>query len=109
MLASDSSESTIAVERKILRALCATGSDPADWNRFIARLAEHPWKAPEHRIVFEALRAIRSHDAATRREQLPAQATRMGFPDVDWGNYFGLDHAGRAEIEELLGDLGEPT
>jgi hypothetical protein len=109
MPSSNSPASTIAVERKILRALCATGIDPADWNRFIARLAAHPWKAPEHRIVFEALRAIRSQDATSRLEQLPAQATRMGFPDVDWEHYFGRDHAERAELEELLGDLEAPT
>jgi hypothetical protein len=102
---SDSSESRIEVEREILRALCATGIDPVDWNRFIARLVRHRWRAPEHRIVFEALRASRSRDATTRREQLPAQATRMGFPDVDWENYFGLDPAERAAIEGLLNNL----
>jgi hypothetical protein len=105
MAHSDSSESTIELEGKILRALCAARIDRAYWNRFIARLVEHPWRAPEHRIVFEALRAIRSQDATIRREQLPAQATRMGFPDVDWENYFGADHSEPAEIEELLCNL----
>jgi hypothetical protein len=102
---SDPSQSTTETERTILRALCARTIDPGDWSRFMARLVEHSWRAPEHRIVFEALRAIRSRDARTRREQLPAQATRMGFPDVDWQNYFGADHSPRAEMEELLRNL----
>jgi hypothetical protein len=109
MSAPDSSKSTIDAERKILQALCATEIDSVDWLRFLGRLALHAWTAPEHRVVFEALRALRSHEATARREQLPAQATRMGFPDVDWGNYFGVRPSGGAEIEKLVGDLEVST
>jgi hypothetical protein len=109
MPAPHGSKSAIDAERKILRALCATEIDSADWLRFLRRLALHAWTAPEHRVVFEALRAIRSQDPTARREQLPAQATRMGFPDVDWENYFGVRPSDCAEIEKLVGNLEVST
>jgi hypothetical protein len=105
MPTADSPKYAIELERKILRSLCVTGIGSADWNRLAGRLASHRWAAPEHQIVFDALWAIRSQDATTRREQLPAQATRMGFPDVDWENYLGVSRSGHAEIEQLIGDL----
>jgi hypothetical protein len=54
----------------------------------LAQLRAHRWQDPEHRIVFEALILLPGRDAAELRQQLPAQATRMGFPDVNWDHYF---------------------
>src|SRR5580658_9984700 len=50
----------------------------------LAQLRTHHWQDPEHRVVFEALTALPGRQASDLREQLPAQATRMGFPDVNW-------------------------
>ena len=54
----------------------------------LRELHSHRWQDPEHRIVYEALAGVRVFDILSLREQLPAQATRMGFPDVDWTLYF---------------------
>ncbi len=105
MPSANSSESTIEIERQILRALCGGHLHSTDWNRLAGRLASHAWSDPEHKVVYDALRAVRSNDANTRREQLPAQATRMGFPDVDWGTYFAADHVDPAKLDRLINRL----
>jgi hypothetical protein len=75
------------LERKILIAFCTGALGRPAWEKLAGALADHVWHEPEHRVVFAALRQIRRHDPRTWREQLPAQATRMGFPDVDWATY----------------------
>jgi hypothetical protein len=97
--------SIVILERQILRALCAGVNDTADWDRLASELRVHHWQDPDHKVVYEALRAIKSHDAKTRREELPAQVTRMGFPDVDWNLYFGGEELSVPEIEELITQL----
>jgi hypothetical protein len=56
-------------------------------------------------VVFEAIQRLSSSDPKLLREQLPAQTTRMGFPDVNWENYFLP--AGKAEVDfdALVRDL----
>jgi hypothetical protein len=75
------------LEREILAALCSRALSRATWDKLAGGLANHVWREPEHRVVYAALRQIRSRDPRTWREQLPAQTTRMGFPDVDWTIY----------------------
>ena len=70
----------------------------------LAQLRPHRWQDSEHRVVFEALTALPDRDATELREQLPAQATRMGFPDVNWENYFASAAADSA-IETLVAEL----
>jgi len=97
----DSPKPTVEIERKIIRALCSNAVSPSDWLKGVARLATHTWMDPEHKVLYGALQVLRTSDAQARREQLPAQATRMGFPDVDWQRY--LNHA--AEMGEPLDRL----
>jgi hypothetical protein len=84
-------EQILGLEHEILRALCA--STEAAWGRreLLTALSAHNWHDPEHRVVFEALLRTRSRDPAALRSEIPATATRMGFPDVEWGEYFGGD------------------
>jgi len=94
------------LEREILRALC-NSQDPATARNAILRsLAHHAWHDPEHRIVYEALSRMRTRGPAALREELPATATRMGFPDVDWHLYFAVDAIpGHPKIEALVDAL----
>jgi hypothetical protein len=94
-----------ALERQILRALCAGGSDASDWDRLASALSAHHWQDPDHKVVYQALRAIKSRDPKTRRDELPAQVTRMGFPDVNWSLYFEGEELSVAEIVELITQL----
>jgi hypothetical protein len=120
--------SPLDLESKILRALCsdvdfvpAHFSAPSASNEsprtddpcaaltakratILAQLRTHHWHDPEHRVVFEALTALPGRQASELREQLPAQATRMGFPDVNWQNYFAAP-ADASAIETLVAEL----
>jgi hypothetical protein len=105
MPSADLSKATIATERKILRALCGSGIASEDWHLFADRLTAYSWESPEHKVVYDALCAIESSAADIRREELPAQATRMGFPDVDWAEYFVVEQTASAELDQLIGSL----
>ena len=90
MPTADKSPTIIELEREILRMLC----DPREeadgkWReRAVLRLQAHSWRDAEHRIVFEAVAKLSGRNATELRRHLPAQATRMGFPDVHWETYF---------------------
>jgi len=101
----DAFELPVELEHKILRQLCADNIARGIWNRLSGRLASYVWRDPEHRVVYETLRAVRSLDARVRREELPAQATRMGFPEVDWKSYLEPDRAGGETLERMIDHL----
>jgi hypothetical protein len=82
-----------ALEREVLEALCASQHVTDDRGRLLGTLAPHVWQDPEHRVVYEALLRVRRCDPRALRSELPATATRMGFPDVEWGEYFGRGEA----------------
>jgi hypothetical protein len=75
-------------------------------------LQGYSWRYYEHRVVFGALERVSTRGSLSLREQLPAQAVRMGFPDVDWELYFDCVGAPRdleklvRELRELAGDGG---
>jgi hypothetical protein len=83
-------ELRVALERTVLRAFCGGASDPDGLTMSEAKtlLEKYVWRGPDNRVVFESLCGLSSSlSAGQLREQLPAQATRLGFPDVDWENY----------------------
>ncbi len=100
------------LESRILRALCtgqsafaAPGTHHVSGRATIlTQLRAHRWQVPEHRVVFEALTLLPGRPSTELREQLPAQVTRMGFPDVNWDHYFAAsdDHAA---LETLVSEL----
>src|ERR1700723_4572227 len=112
MSSETNSRLVLDLESRILRALCggpaAFGSSGADHASgratILAELRTHRWQDPEHRVVFEALTLLPGRQASALREQLPAQATRMGFPDVNWDAYFAAN-ADDIPPEALLAEL----
>jgi hypothetical protein len=102
-------DTVMALERRVLRALCAGVGAPDNWNQPASELSGYRWQDPDHKVVFEALRAIKSSDPKSRRDELPAQVTRMGFPDLDWNVYFDGEELPAAEIEGIIGRLKAAT
>ena len=100
----------IALERRILRTICAGGIPREALDAAISELVGHAWRAPEHRIVWEALMRIPRADVASLSELLPAEATRMGFPDVNWESYFAADCSSTKELDAMVRQLlnGDP-
>jgi hypothetical protein len=89
----------LQLELAVLRAMCADAGR-GDWREtFVHALSGHNWKGAEHRIVFEAVASLGGRPAKQLREELPAQATRMGFPDVNWADYFTVGGATALDLE----------
>jgi hypothetical protein len=97
---------TAALELKLLQ-FCCTQQVTAELSpKLRATFQTYAWHDPEHQIVLEALSRLASGLTPFQvREQLPAQATRMGFPDVDWQTYFQEDESESAHIEDVVRQL----
>jgi DNA-binding response OmpR family regulator len=95
------------IEREILRVLCSRPPTRPKRERILRELANHSWKDPEHRVVYDAICRLRNNDARTWQAELPAAATRMGFPDVDWAPYFQMPETARWNVRQLLRELKE--
>ncbi len=93
------------LERETLCALCIRGTAHARETTILRELSNHVWQDAEHRVVFEAIQRLRSSDPKLLQEQLPAQATRMGFPDVSWDNYFAPQPGAKLDLGLLVREL----
>lgn len=93
------------LERNTLCALCIRATANARHETVMRNLSNHVWQDAEHRVIFEAIQRLNSSDPQLLREQLPAQTTRMGFPDVDWQNYFMADRKAEVDFEALVREL----
>ena len=78
---------TIEAERQLLREMCDGGVSRDQIISTIDRLAGYVWLVPEHATVFQAIRSATRTTERSWRDLLPALATRMGFPDVEWSKY----------------------
>jgi hypothetical protein len=93
----------LALEREILQALCSSPHLNSERGRLLAALSSHGWRDAEHRVIYEALLRLPSREGGALRLELPATATRMGFPDIEWANYFGPGvHLQSAEVENRI-------
>jgi len=103
-------QQTIALELTLLRMLCGPELAANARESAMGSLARHAWRDDEHRVVFESLRRIRIFGSSSIHAELPAAATRLGFPDVDWGRYFtGNEERGPEEIKNLIHALTSST
>jgi hypothetical protein len=93
------------LERSILRALCGS-VDPRSSRAALAfELDAHAWQEVDHRVVYQALGKLQRSDPQPLRQQLAVAATRMGFPDVDWDDYFTLGGIADADLPDLVRQL----
>jgi hypothetical protein len=91
--AGESSVDPARLERELLRKICRATLPPAAWTRIAGALRRYSWLDAEHAIVYAAIERLRARDPFMLREQLPAQATRMGFPDIEWRSYFSPEQS----------------
>ena len=92
------------IERRTLQMLCALpcGEESAAYAR---SLSDYAWRDAEHHIVYQALLRVGFLPPAARRRELPAETTRMGFPDIDCTTYWDGEAAGIEELPELVRTL----
>jgi len=98
-------DQALALERDILRALCNSRYLPAQRGELLDELVSHTWRSGEHRVVYEALKRSANGEPDSLRAELPAATTRLGFPDIDWGEYFG--RAGALKFSDLKNRIRE--
>jgi hypothetical protein len=77
----------VATEQALLLRLCETGVAGLRPDA-LESLMRYSWVVPDHRVVFDALVCLRRVPPAYLRDRLPTEATRLGFPDIDWGQFF---------------------
>jgi hypothetical protein len=94
-------------ERLVLRALARGRVEGGEWLEIDRKLAGYLWREPDHAVIYEAIVRARSRDPEHWREQLAAQTTRMGFPDLDWESFLGPPPMGAPEatLNELIHEL----
>jgi len=101
----ESSDRIIELERRILRALCDGESSGDVWREAQCALADYKWREPDHSVVYQAVANLRAREPRNWRAQLPAQATRMGFPDLNWEAYLQQQDESTEQIRDLLIEL----
>jgi hypothetical protein len=110
MLNNSSSDSICSLELTLLRWLCVSAASDDARSRALSGLQKYGWCDQDHAIVFDALRKVPGRDKRPLREQLPVIATRMGFPDIAWEDYFmvsaPIPEEGILAILRKLADLG---
>jgi NAD(P)H-dependent FMN reductase len=106
----NSSDSVASLELTLLRWLCISAASDDARKRVLSALPGYKWHNTDHAIVFDALKRVPDRDKRPLREQLPAIATRMGFPDIAWEDYFvvsaPVSEEGIPAILRKLVDLG---
>lgn len=76
------------LEKLILSVLCLGTRQGPVKETLTPLLRDYQWQAPVHQVIFNALAAIPSNDPGVLRQLLPARLTRMGFPDIEWEEFF---------------------
>lgn len=74
-------------------------------------LRNYRWRVQLHQVIFNALASIPSDGPALLRQLLPAKLTRLGFPDVEWEEFFAPVSLSRDETIALVRRLeaGHPS
>jgi len=93
------------IERDLLRHLCRRGGIRAIQTDQRRALDHYRWIGQDHRIIFEVLVSLASAPANSLREQLPGEATRMGFPDIQWEAYLEEPDKADDTVAELIAQL----
>ena len=102
MTDSPSPERIVEIEVALLRSLCSESISADAWQRASRALADYEWREPDHAVVYEALARVRQRGGRHWRDELAAQSTRMGFPDLDWTIYSNAETEPLTNLEDLI-------
>jgi hypothetical protein len=91
----------VSLELRILRALC-THPNGERYENCGASLGGYVWHDAEHGAMYQALRRIGFLSPNARRRELPAEMTRLGFPDVNCQAYFEGENGTPDELPQTI-------
>lgn len=92
------------IERNLLRTFCQSGGVAHLPPEILRDLRNYRWQGMDHQTIFDVLLSSGTRVVA-RRERLAAQATRMGFPDINWSDYFQPWARGKGELKRSATEL----
>jgi hypothetical protein len=95
----------IAIERRLLAALCQHSLDSRTREDVLERLAQHSFCIPEHEVIFRVVSRITHADPAQMKEAVKTRVTRLGFPDIDVDPLFATGAPSPDEVRALLKQL----
>lgn len=98
------SRDTKEIERRVLGALCMGPLSLDDRGEALRSLTNYNWILPDHRVIYEVLRRSQ-RNSAELRENIVAEITRLGFPDIDVEPFFNPCSLTKAEIVEIANAL----
>jgi hypothetical protein len=90
------------LERLALRLLCVGTPQGPVKDAIAPLLRDYLWRRQLHQVIFSAIAGVASDDPAILQELLPARLTRMGFPDVEWEEFFAPHSLSREESIALV-------
>lgn len=93
----------ILQERRVLQAFCK--ADAAVLRNAGRLLSSYRWRESVHQIIFTCLSSVSTGGPLSLRERLAACATRKGFPDINWEEFFPTQPISAQESEERLRQL----
>ena len=105
MIPTDKRDEKVAVERRLLAALCQNSLGAQARADLLLRLGEHKFATPEYEVVFQALRKLPPASVGRVREALTTTITRMGFPDMDLEPLFSTVAAAENDLPSLINKL----
>lgn len=93
------------LERALLSALCSANLSTSERSTILLRLAGHTWRDADHQVIYTVLRSAPKLERAALRTHLVAEVTRLGFPDIDFTDYFVPSALSNTDVAKLAGSL----
>lgn len=93
---------------QLLQALCQTG-DESLRRRALELLPRHRWSQNDHQLLFEFWAVLVRSGVPVRRETMAAQATRVGFPDLDFDSLFVPMPSPDASLARMLQEIASDS
>jgi len=90
------------IEIMVLRVLCLGTPQGSVKETGKSLLRDYHWQNALHQVLWNAICAIPSENPEILRQLLPAQLTRLGFPDVEWEELFAPHSISREEAISLM-------
>ena len=89
------------IERSVLRGIAEMRLGSTRPTDALRSLSAYQWKLPDHRVIYGLLLQSRASTPEAIREEFPAAAARLGFPEIDWNAFFSADAQTYPELNSL--------
>jgi hypothetical protein len=90
------------IEIQVLHALCLGTRQGSVKEAGKSLLRDYRWHNALHQALWNSLCAIPSDDPEILRQLLPAQMTRLGFPDVEWEELFAPHSLAKEDAIDMM-------